>query len=64
MRLERVEPGHVMAWRALNGNWVWTFVLHEHDGATRLISRNRFRLPRLIDRIGKVAMETLASEGA
>jgi hypothetical protein len=28
------------------------------------VGRNRFRLPRLIDRIGMVAMETLASEGA
>jgi hypothetical protein len=36
---------------------VWTFVLEEHDGRTRLISRNRFRLPRLIDRVGMLPME-------
>jgi hypothetical protein len=37
MRLELVEPGHVLAWRSEDGNWVWTFVLEEHDGTTRLI---------------------------
>ena len=47
MRLERVEPEHVLAWRSEDGNWVWTFVLDERDGRTRLISRNRFRLPTL-----------------
>jgi hypothetical protein len=57
MRLERVESGHVLAWRSNDGNWVWTFVLNETNGTTRLISRNRFRLPRLVDRIGMVPME-------
>jgi hypothetical protein len=57
MHLERVEPEHVLAWRAQNGNWVWTFILDEQDGTTRLISRNRFRLPRLADRVGMVPME-------
>jgi hypothetical protein len=56
-RLERVNPGHVLAWRAEGGNWVWTFVLEEHDGRTRLISRNRFRLPTLLARIGMLPME-------
>jgi hypothetical protein len=32
MRLERVEPGRVLAWRSEDGNWVWTFVLDEQDG--------------------------------
>ena len=36
MRLERVEPERVLAWRSEDGNWVWTFVLAERDGATRL----------------------------
>ena len=57
MRLELVEPGHVLAWRSEDGNWVWTFVLEEHDGTTRLISRNRFRLPTLAARIGMLPME-------
>jgi len=57
MRLERVEPQHVLAWRSEDGNWVWTFVLQEHDGTTRVISRNRFRLPTLAARIGMLPME-------
>ncbi|HJU47486.1 MAG TPA: hypothetical protein VJ689_05090 [Gaiellaceae bacterium] len=57
MRYAIVEPEHVLAIRSANGNWVWTFVLAENDGRTRLISRNRFRLPRLRDRIGMIPME-------
>ena len=57
MRLERVEPERVLAWRSEDGNWVWTFVLTERDGGTRLISRNRFRLHTLAARIGMVPME-------
>src|SRR5262245_7311200 len=34
MRLERVEPEHVLAWRSEDGNWVWTFVLEPRLGAT------------------------------
>jgi hypothetical protein len=47
MRLERVEPERVLAWRSQDGNWVWTLVLNHINETTRLISRNRFRLPRL-----------------
>jgi hypothetical protein len=57
MRLEQVNPEHVLAWRSEDGNWVWAFVLEEHDGHTRLISRNRFRLPTLAARIGTLPME-------
>ena len=57
MSFARVEPEHVLATRSADGNWVWTFVLEERDGGTRLVSRNRFRLPRLRDRIGMLAME-------
>jgi hypothetical protein len=57
MRVERVEPDHVLAWRSEDGNWVWTFVLMEHGGSTRLISRNRFRLPTFGARIGMIPME-------
>ena len=57
MRLERVEPEHVLAWRSEDGNWVWTFVLQGHNGSTRLISRNRFRLPTIAARVGMVPME-------
>ena len=58
MSFRRVEPDHVLATQSADGNWVWTFVLEEtHDGTTRLISRNRFRLPKLKDRIGMIPME-------
>jgi hypothetical protein len=57
MSFEIVDPEHVLATRSADGNWVWSFILDEHDGRTRLISRNRFRLPRLIDRIGMIPME-------
>ena len=57
MRVERVEPEHVLSWRSEDGNWVWTFVLVAHDGSTRLISRNRFRLPTLAARLGMLPME-------
>ncbi len=57
MRFERVEPRHVLATRSEDGNWVWSFVLVEHDGKTRLISRNRFRLPSRAAKIGMLPME-------
>jgi hypothetical protein len=57
MRFERVEPERVLATRSDDGNWVWSFVLDEHDGKTRLISRNRFRLPTLAAKIGMLPME-------
>jgi hypothetical protein len=58
MRVERVEPEHVLAWRSEDGNWVWTFILEFRDGSTRLISRNRFRLASLGARLGMVPMES------
>ena len=57
MRLARVEPEHLLAWRSDDGNWVWVFVVEEANGATRLISRNRFRLPTLAARVGMLPME-------
>jgi hypothetical protein len=57
MRLERIEAPHLLSWRSEDGNWVWTFVLDEQDSITRLISRNRFRLPTLTARIGMLPME-------
>ncbi len=57
MRLERLEPERVLVWRSADGKWVWSFVLDEDHGQTRLISRNRFRLPTLGSRIGMLPME-------
>jgi hypothetical protein len=73
MRLERVEPdgpNRVLAWRSEDGAWVWTFVIREEGGRTRLISRNRFRLPprplRLIwpaMEVGSLIMERKMLQG-
>jgi hypothetical protein len=52
-----VEPECVLALRSADGNWVWTFILREQDGKTRLISRNRFRLRTLKDKLGMIPME-------
>jgi hypothetical protein len=57
MQLQRVEPQRLLAWRSEDGNWVWTFILIEHDLRTRLISRNRFRLRTRAARIGMLPME-------
>jgi hypothetical protein len=58
MRYARVEPEHVLALRSLDGNWIWSFVLEgRDDGTTRLLSRNRFRLPKLKDKLGMIPME-------
>ena len=57
MRLELVEPPQALAWRSEDGNWVWTFVLEDRGRRTRLISRNRFRIPSLPARIAMLPME-------
>lgn len=51
MRIERVESRQVLTFRSQNGNWVWTFVLREQDGGTRLISRNCFRTEGILDQL-------------
>jgi hypothetical protein len=57
MRFERVEPLRVLAIRSADGNWVWSFILDERDEKTRLISRNRFKLPSLTAKIAMIPME-------
>jgi hypothetical protein len=57
MRYAIVEPERVLATRSTDGNWVWSFILDEREEKTRLISRNRFRLPKVKDRIGMIPME-------
>lgn len=56
MELALVENQRAFVWRSSDGNWVWSFVLVPTGSGTRFISRNRFRLPRLIDRIGMEPM--------
>ena len=57
MVVKVADPGHAFVTQSSDGNWVWAFTLVPHGSTTRLISRNRFRLPRLADRIGMVFME-------
>ena len=57
MRLDVLEPERAIAWRSGDGNWVWAFVLREEGNRTRLISRNRFRLPTIAARAGMLPME-------
>ena len=56
MEVALLDPQRSMAWRSTDGNWVWSFNLIEEAGRTRFISRNRFRLPRVADKIGMVPM--------
>ena len=42
MRIEMVEPERVLAMRAEDGSWVWSFILAPEGDRTRFISRNRF----------------------
>lgn len=56
MKLALIEPQKAFVWISGDGNWVWSFTLIETGGRTRFISRNRFRLPRIVDKIGMVPM--------
>jgi len=57
MRLAALDPGRSLVWCSQDGNWTWSFVLHEDDGRTRLISRNRYRLPTAAAKVGMAPME-------
>jgi hypothetical protein len=58
MRIEILEPERVLSSRAEDGGWVWTFVLDEQPGGTRLLSRNRIRAGgSLGGRLALLAME-------
>ncbi|MEA2200047.1 MAG: hypothetical protein QOI89_643 [Solirubrobacteraceae bacterium] len=57
MRIEAVEQDRLIVWRSEDRNWVWAFVITEHGGKSRLITRNRFRLATLAGRAGMVPME-------
>jgi hypothetical protein len=58
MRVEILEPERVLSFRSEDGTWVWTFVLEEQQGGTRLLSRNRIRVGgSLGGRLAMLAME-------
>src|SRR6059058_4711077 len=52
-----VESQRVLVLRSADGNWVWAFILGEQGEKTRLISRNRFRLPTTKAKLGMIPME-------
>ncbi len=56
MEIAVLEDQRTIVWREASGNWVWAFIIVEADGATRLISRNSFRLPTLAARIAMAPM--------
>jgi hypothetical protein len=45
MRVEILDQDHALVMRSTDGNWVWAFILVPDGDSTRLISRNRFKLP-------------------
>lgn len=58
MRFELIDPERTLALRSSDGNWLWSFNLRRTGtGRTRLISRNRYRLPTLGARIGMFFLE-------
>jgi hypothetical protein len=58
LRVEIADPERVFALRSEDGRWVWTFVLTETAGATRLVSRNRASAPTSVtERIAGLIME-------
>jgi hypothetical protein len=45
MRVAVLEPERVLAVQSGDGSWVWIFALFPEAGTTRLVSRNRLRVP-------------------
>jgi hypothetical protein len=41
MRVVICDPGRCLAFRSLDGMWIWSFALYPMIGFTRLVSRNR-----------------------
>jgi hypothetical protein len=45
MRVEVVDPERALVVRSSDGNWVWAFGLYPEGKHTRLVSRNRIKMP-------------------
>ncbi|WP_232716830.1 SRPBCC family protein [Gordonia metallireducens] len=56
-RIEIADPDHAFVTRTPDGDWVWSFTLIPDGDSTRLISRNRFRLPGLGKKLAMIPME-------
>ncbi|MDX6665343.1 MAG: hypothetical protein QOG68_1549, partial [Solirubrobacteraceae bacterium] len=58
LRVEIADPERVFSLRSEDGRWVWSFVLTESHGSTRLVSRNRAPAPTsAAERIAGLIME-------
>jgi len=51
MRVEVLDPGHVLTVRSADGNWVWIFAIFPQGRTSRLISRNRIATPSALTRL-------------
>jgi hypothetical protein len=45
MRVQVVDPERALVVRSSDGNWVWAFGLYPEGKHTRLVSRNRIKIP-------------------
>ena len=45
MRVEVVDPERALVVRSSDGNWVWAFGLYPEGKHSRLVSRNRIKMP-------------------
>ena len=63
MRVEICEPGRALAFRSVDGAWVWSFSLHPEGTGTRLISRNRITPPHP-SRTGRLANRLVMEPGS
>jgi hypothetical protein len=45
MRVEVVDPERALVVRSSDGNWAWAFGLYPEGKHTRLVSRNRIKMP-------------------
>lgn len=57
MRMELVDRERALAWRSGDGNWVWSFVIEPDAAGSRLVSRNRYRLPSFAAKVGMLVLE-------
>jgi hypothetical protein len=58
LRVEIADAERVFALRSEDGRWVWSFVMTESGGSTRLVSRNRAPAPAsLKEKIAMLVME-------
>jgi hypothetical protein len=63
MRVEICEPRRALAFRSVDGAWVWSFSLRPEGTGTRLVSRNRIT-PAHPSRTGRVVNRLVMEPGS